>query len=58
MVLCSCGKHHLDPDNGDAYGCRLCPACFDLSGWENAHSDYDHETTPDGNCPFCTTVTG
>lgn len=53
MVRCSCGKHNLDVDQPDAFGLHLCPDCYHLAGWENAHSDYDHDSYPDPDCPLC-----
>lgn len=38
-------------------GNRLCEGCFDYVGWENTHSDHDHETlnntTTSADCPVC-----
>ena len=53
LVLCSCGERTLDPDHPDALNLGLCPACYDLSGWENTHCDRDHRRNPDPDCPLC-----
>ncbi|WP_236244268.1 hypothetical protein [Streptomyces sp. CC210A] len=37
----------------DALGVRLCDGCYELAGWENAHSDEGHEDKPDPDCPLC-----
>lgn len=33
----------------------MCMSCYDYSGWENTHSDNDHETEGnfDQDCPIC-----
>jgi hypothetical protein len=52
MVICSCGDHHLDPDT-DGFDCLLCERCYRDAGWENTHSDNDHDRHPDPDCPIC-----
>ncbi|MFI1733991.1 hypothetical protein ACH40E_33220 [Streptomyces acidicola] len=37
----------------DALGARLCDDCYELAGWENTHTDEDHEAEPDPQCPLC-----
>jgi hypothetical protein len=37
----------------DSSGCDLCEPCYDYAGWENSHSDNDHEHHPDPECPVC-----
>jgi hypothetical protein len=32
---------------------QLCEPCLTKAGWENAHSDNDHETTPEDGCWVC-----
>ena len=46
-----CGKRTRS--TGDEGNVRLCATCYDLGGWENSHSDFDHATTPDPDCPIC-----
>ncbi len=58
IVFCSCGEHPLDPDHTDAFALHLCQGCYDLAGWENTHSDYDHDSYPDPDCPLCRPATG
>jgi hypothetical protein len=53
LVLCSCGQRTLEPDQPEALNLGLCPACYDLSGWENTHCDRDHRRNPDPDCPLC-----
>ena len=50
-VCQSCGKRTRDV--GDGANVRLCLACYDLAGWENAHSDENHSENPNPNCPVC-----
>ena len=52
MVICSCGDHHLDPDT-EGFDCLLCERCCTDAGWENTHSDNDHDHHPDPDCPIC-----
>ena len=47
-----CGKQTRDTGAGEA-GCGLCAGCYEMAGWENAHSDRDHQTNPDPACPIC-----
>lgn len=37
----------------DSSGVDLCGQCYEYAGWENTHSDYDHENHPDKDCPVC-----
>lgn len=37
----------------DSAGVDLCEKCYDYAGWENEHSDYDHENHPNADCPIC-----
>jgi hypothetical protein len=38
-------------------GTELCEACLEYAGWENTHSDFNHENDQEGetteNCPIC-----
>ena len=46
-----CGK--LTRKTGDGAEVLLCESCYDLAGWENAHSDENHKKYPNEHCPFC-----
>ena len=42
----------------DSIGTELCPACLEYAGWENTHSDFDHNGSNEGDettehCPVC-----
>jgi hypothetical protein len=52
LVICSCGYHHLDHDT-DGFNCLLCERCYTAAGWENTHSDNDHDHHPEPSCPIC-----
>jgi hypothetical protein len=52
LVICSCGDHHLDPDT-EGFDCLLCARCYTEAGWENTHSDNNHDRHPDPHCPIC-----
>jgi hypothetical protein len=48
-----CGKRTRATGRGDCEHVQLCGECYDLAGWENLHSDRDHENHPDPDCPIC-----
>lgn len=50
---CGCCGKLTRETNPDAASCRLCAACYEEALWENAHSDRDHEHSPDPECPIC-----
>lgn len=56
LVLCSCGDEHLDPGS-EGFSVLLCDRCYVEAGWENCHSDNDHDTSPDPDCPLCQQTT-
>lgn len=47
-----CGKQTRETGQCES-SCELCLACYEESGWENTHSDNDHENNPDPGCPIC-----
>ncbi len=51
LARCSCGAP-LDPDD-EGFSVLLCEDCFTEAGWENAHSDNDHDSDPHPDCPLC-----
>ena len=47
-----CHKHTRDTGQGEV-GTGLCYLCFELAGYENLHSDEDHEGEL-STCKICT----
>lgn len=52
-----CGHRTRQTGRGDNEYVGLCAPCYDYAGWENTHSDNDHASTPDPNCPVCQGIT-
>lgn len=50
--VCGESKPYDQWDN-DSLSTELCSSCYEEAGWENTHSDEDHENNPDPNCPIC-----
>lgn len=52
----NCGRRyqsHLSDAAVEVGGIGVCPDCWERAGWENEHSDRDHRTKPDPDCPIC-----
>jgi DNA-directed RNA polymerase subunit RPC12/RpoP len=55
-VCGNCGKRTRDTEGEGDVG--MCFKCYERGGWENTHSDNDHEHDPDPNCPVCQEAAG
>lgn len=57
-IICTdCGVRKIDRAT-QGHDSAFCTPCFDFAGWENTHSDFDHENlTPEDpereGCPVC-----